>query len=364
MKSMEEIQFLGFFGIFKAALSLTTSYRKVFCLLTLSIAIRLLLVFLFVQTEKISRSSLGQYKYAPNHTQMGSQIYFDTNQLYYDIDTYQIYFHTQSEILPFFLVGEWISFWLYKIAYFMLYQAFSQIHTSAVVYATACSYTAKEITYKKVAEVVTARLWKRLMVNYIWNFVIVLALHIIAIYLVTLCAFILGRSPIGIMVIIILLLIYFSSFVYINILWQLANVVSVLENVYGFQAMLKSKKLIKGNTGVSAAIFVTINLCFLGMQLGFEASIGDIYSAWKNISSACLWFMLLSMLMLFGFAIQTVIYFICKSFHHENIDKSLLADHLHELSGGDYIQSFKSKIAQFVFFFSIVLYLILVFFKY
>ena len=33
-------------------------------------------------------------------------------------------------------------------------------------------------------------------------------------------------------------------------------------------------------------------------------------------------------LFLFGPVVQTLLYFVCKSYHHENIDKSALSDHL------------------------------------
>ncbi|WJX16637.1 hypothetical protein P8452_06639 [Trifolium repens] len=46
--------------------------------------------------------------------------------------------------------------------------------------------------------------------------------------------------------------------------------------------------------------------------------------------------LLLSLLFLFGLVLQTVLYLVCKSYHHENIDKSALADHL-EVYLGEYV---------------------------
>lgn len=40
--------------------------------------------------------------------------------------------------------------------------------------------------------------------------------------------------------------------------------------------------------------------------------------------------------MLIALVVQTVIYLVCKSYHHENIDKSILADHL-EVYLGEYV---------------------------
>ncbi|KAK4387356.1 hypothetical protein Sango_2342200 [Sesamum angolense] len=58
--------------------------------------------------------------------------------------------------------------------------------------------------------------------------------------------------------------------------------------------MIKSKGLIKGKRAVAIVIFLMLNLSL------------------------------------------TVIYFVCKSYHHENIDKSALSDHL-EVYVGDYV---------------------------
>ncbi|KAL1824773.1 hypothetical protein ACET3Z_011551 [Daucus carota] len=125
-------------------------------------------------------------------------------------------------------------------------------------------------------------------------------------------------TPTGIMVAIVLL-IYLSGLVYLSFVCYLANVVSVLEDLYGFEAMLKSKYLIKGNTGLCAAIFVIQNLCFLGIHLGFKVTAMGEVSLWGMISGVLLWSMLMSLLILCGLVVQTIIYFICKSYHRENI---------------------------------------------
>ncbi|KAM7511168.1 hypothetical protein LguiB_010043 [Lonicera macranthoides] len=42
-------------------------------------------------------------------------------------------------------------------------------------------------------------------------------------------------------------------------------------------------------------------------------------------------------LILFGLVFQTIIYFVCKSYHHENIDKSALSNHLEDIYLGEYL---------------------------
>ncbi|GJR11667.1 ribosomal protein L2 [Tanacetum coccineum] len=140
----------------------------------------------------------------------------------------------------------------------------------------------------------------------------------------------------GIVILSILGIIYLAVFIYISVVWHLASVISVLEEDYGIRAMLKSKELIKGKTGVSIAIYSFLNLCFIAIQIGFERHVvlGRGSLVVKTIE-AIIFFLLLSVLILVSLTAQTVVYFICKSFHHENIDKSLLADHL-EVYLGDY----------------------------
>ncbi|KAK1375742.1 putative Kinase family protein with leucine-rich repeat domain [Heracleum sosnowskyi] len=290
-REQEEIQFLGFFGIFKEALNLRSKSRNS-C------------------SEKSSIISM----HALDHTitdQMESPKYSDI------------------------LSSELIAFWLFKMAYLIFSLIFSLISTSAVVYTIACVYTAKEVTYKKVMKVVP-KVWKRLMVTFIWSIIIVFALVIVLLLLVALWAVTLGPSAIGITIGIVILLAYMSAFVYIGFMWHLAAIISVLEDVYGIQAMFKSKSLIKGNTGLCAAIFLVDKLCFIGIHLGFKSSVVSGETVLGKICYGYLWFMLLSILILFTLVIQTIIYFICKSYHHENIDKLSLADHL-EVYSGDYV---------------------------
>lgn len=322
-KEQEEIQFLGFFGIFKETFTITTSYRKIFSQIALSIILPLSFVFLaHIEISDFLFGKILHNEYALDHTQLGSQKYSKISDI---------------------ISSEWTAFWLFKIAYFIFFLILSLLSTSAVVYTIACIYTGKEITFKKVMSVVP-KVWKRLMVTFIWNFIIVFACNLVALLVLILWAVLLGPSVIGLLIFTILFIIYLIGFVYISVIWHLASVISVLEDVYGIQAMFKSKDLIKGNIGVCIAIFLLLNLCFIGIQLGFEWLVVDGESLGKQIWFAYLWFMLLSMLILFGLVIQTVIYFICKSYHHENIDKSALADHL-EVYLGDYVP-LKSKDVQ------------------
>ncbi|KAI6691869.1 hypothetical protein NL676_019579 [Syzygium grande] len=95
------------------------------------------------------------------------------------------------------------------------------------------------------------------------------------------------------------------------------------------KAMFKSKNLINGKLGISIAINLLLaigsmaiqTVCYIFVACGHGSGL-------LRLGVAVLCFLLLLKLLLFSHVAQTVIYFVCKSYHHENIDKSPLADHL------------------------------------
>ncbi|KAL5782633.1 hypothetical protein ACOSP7_007662 [Xanthoceras sorbifolium] len=141
-----------------------------------------------------------------------------------------------------------------------------------------------------------------------------------------------------------ILFVYVVGFVYISIIWQLASIVSILEDKYGLKTMKNSKILIKGKMGIAVAMFVIFNLYFVGIEIVFEKFVVLEWS--PNLASsimiAILCVVLLLLVILFELLVQTVIYFISKSYHHENIDKSCLSDYL-EVYLGDYIPLNRAK---------------------
>lgn len=122
--------------------------------------------------------------------------------------------------------------------------------------------------------------------------------------------------------------------------------VSVLEDSYGIKAIKKSIDLIKGKLGLAVAYFFLIGICYGAIEVIFEnfVVIGVVGGLPVRIVVGIVCFLLLFKVILFELVIQTVIYFVCKSYHHENIDKSSLSDHL-EVYLGDYVP-LKSKDVQ------------------
>ncbi|KAJ4967549.1 hypothetical protein NE237_019398 [Protea cynaroides] len=314
----EELQFLGLFGIYKESINIIFSWRKIFNKITLVLILPLTFIFLaHIQISDLIFSKIIQNQEALDFTRSGTASY---NSLTDRISK------------------EWIAFWLFKAIYLFFLLIFSLLSTSAVVYTIASIYTAKDLTFKKVMTVVP-KVWKRLMVTFLWSFIIVFLYNFIAAIFFVLVIISVGGTAAGTFILIALLLIYFSGVVYISVLWHLASVISVLEDFKGIKAMMKSKALIKGKMWIACAIFVKLIIALILIQYGFErlVVVGDRFGGIGiRVFYAFVCFLLLMQLFMFGLVVQTVFYFVCKSYHHENIDRSMLADHL-EVYAGEYI---------------------------
>ncbi|OWM67456.1 uncharacterized protein LOC116204133 [Punica granatum] len=312
----EEMQFLGLFGIFNESFKLIHSWRKIFTQISLILIIPLAFVFLL-------------------HMDVSDVLFSKiiTNERALDRSIGTPSYGKLSDVLS----KEWTVFLLFKAAYFTFLLVLSLLSTSAVVYTIACVYTAREVTFRKVLSVVP-RVWRRLMVTFLCIFVAMFLYNTFAIALLVAFILMLGDTAIGAVVMVILAILYLVGLVYMSIVWQLASVVSVLEEDYGIRAMAKSKNLIKGKTGISVVAFVVLNFLEWVVLVLFKKFVvhGGMLRIPAKLGLGILSLAVLSGLFLFGLTMQTVIYFVCKSYHHENIDKSALSDHL-EVYLGEYV---------------------------
>ncbi|OUZ99441.1 hypothetical protein BVC80_1801g9 [Macleaya cordata] len=175
------------------------------------------------------------------------------------------------------------------------------------------------------------------MVTFLWFFLVVIVytgLTIALTFLILLAVIGDGESPRRATVFFVLAgivgLFYLIGLVYICVVWNLASVISVLEKIYGFKAMKKSRKLIKGKKLVASAIFVKLQICFAGLLLAFTALVvhGNSIGIVGKVFLGIFCYLLLTILFHFTLVTQTIIYFVCKSYHNENIDRPGLAEHL------------------------------------
>ncbi|MBA0797893.1 hypothetical protein Gohar_008547 [Gossypium harknessii] len=315
-REQEEMQFLGFFGIYKESYKVIIACRKIFSKITLSLILPLSFIYLL-------------------HVEVSSLLFRKIIHTKVELDEAQS--PAKAQKLHDLISNEMAYFWLFKAAYFTLFLIFSLLSTSAVVYTIACIYTARELTFGKVMSVVP-KVWKRLMVTFLCTFLTMFVYHVVAIFIMVSSVILLLGSDAVDAVLAVLLVLYFVGFLYMTIIWHLASVISVLEECYGFQAMLKGKNLIKGKLWVAIIIFLKLIISLVIIQAAFQSLVvhGSSLGIAMRVVYAIICFLLLSKLILFVLVIQTVIYFVCKSYHHENIDKSALSDHL-EVYLGEYV---------------------------
>ncbi|KAF3781719.1 hypothetical protein EJ110_NYTH36090 [Nymphaea thermarum] len=314
----EELQFLGFFGIYHEAFKIINLRRKLFTKIALTLVLPLSFIFLA-------------------HIQISDAIFAKIDRNEEALDGQPAAGAAHDKILK-NLSSEWTTFLLFKAAYLIMVLIFSLLSTSAVVYAIACIYSGKDMTYRRIMSVVP-KVWKRLMATFLWMFVILLGYNFISILIIVMVLIILGYGIASLIVMIMVTILFCVGLVYISVIWHLASVISVLEDRYGLSAMEKSKDLIKGKLAVAVAVFIQLSLLYAGIQFLFGKLVvrrewsgglgGAVASGLALVVVLCMWILL-------GLVIQTVVYFVCKSYHHENIDKSCLSDHL-EVYLGEYV---------------------------
>ncbi|KAM5562491.1 hypothetical protein ABKV19_017620 [Rosa sericea] len=321
-REQDELQFLGLFGIYKESFKIVYKWRKIFSQISLTLILPLSFIFLaHIEVSDILFSRILRSEYALDETRPYSPLYKRTNDL---------------------ITKEWVTFWLFKAAYFTSMLIFGLLSTSAVVYTIACVYTAREITFRKIMSVVP-RVWKRVVITFLCTVLAFFLYNVVATVVVIVWLALLysngGDGHAFVITGIFLLILYAVGFVYMTIIWQLASVVSVLEETKGIKAMIKSKKLLRGNMWVVSIIFFKITALAYVIQFSFQALVVDgwVFGIMGRIGFGVLFLLLLLKLILFLLVIQTVLYFVCKSYHHENIDKSALSDHLEVIYLGDYI---------------------------
>lgn len=202
---------------------------------------------------------------------------------------------------------------LNKAIYFTFLLILFLLSTAAVVYTIACVHTARIISFKKVIGVVP-KVWKRLMVNFLGIFLAMRVYNMIIYVALVLWSNFIGETKIGYLILVIIIIPYLIEFIYMSILWHL--VASVLEDVFGVQAMVKCKNLIIGEE-MSNAIFIVyqLNSSLIIMQVVFENLVvnGGSICMVGRLGFGILCHLLHLVMILFGLEIRlTVLYFVCK----------------------------------------------------
>jgi len=128
------------------------------------------------------------------------------------------------------------------------------------------------------------------------------------------------------------LIAFFGMLVYLNLVWHLASVITVLEESYGLEAMKKAVSLIKGKKLVGYGLFLIYIFCVFVVLISFARTVVSHRHHIQNMPiRAFVGFTLLLLFMvitLFAILMQSVLYFVCKSTHYETIDRGALSEYL------------------------------------
>ncbi|KVH99636.1 uncharacterized protein LOC112514472 [Cynara cardunculus var. scolymus] len=313
-REQEQMQFLGLFGIFKESFKVIISWRKIFTQITLTLILPLTFIFLAdLEISNLLFRDIVHTSYEKNFSRPGTKRYNNLSDA---------------------LSSEWITLLLFKVVYFTILLILSLLSTAAVVYTIASIYTGRDFTFRTVLTIVP-KVWKRLVVTFLCMFAAIFVYNFITVVILAIDLVAFSNTAFGIIFFYVVLAVYVIGFVYLTVVWHLASVVSVLESSYGIKAMAKSKDLIKGNRTVAVSIFFMLNLSFYLIHYLFEHLVvhGRSLQVWKRVGFGVVSFVLLLTLFLCGLVIQTVLYLVCKSYHHENIDKGDLSNHLESYLG-------------------------------
>ncbi|XP_010089323.2 uncharacterized protein LOC21404694 [Morus notabilis] len=318
-REQEEMQFLGPIGILEESYKTIMSCRRVLSQITLFLILPLaLLILIHIEVSDVVLNKIVNNEVDLSDAQVGSPKYDKLSDL---------------------VSSEWTFLILFKLAYFTFLLIFSLLSTSAVVYTIACVYTARDVSFKKVMSVVP-KVWKRLMVTFLWTILAFFVYNVVAtIFLFVAVLFIFSISyKAGLGFIAVFSVLYVVGFVYLSLVWQSASVVSVLEEARGIQAMNKSRALLKGKVWTAIFVYGILTLLSFGLQYAFQKLVvyGGRFGNLERVFYGMICLLVSVKLILSALVIQTVLYFVCKSYHHENIDKSALSDHL-EVYLGEYV---------------------------
>ncbi|KAL8108651.1 uncharacterized protein LOC141672049 [Apium graveolens] len=227
--------------------------------------------------------------------------------------------------------SQWTKLLAFQFFYLIFLFAFSLLSTAAVVFTVASLYTSKPVSFSNTLSAIPG-VFKRLFITYLWVSLTMVVYNVIFLcFLVLLIVAIDTQNPVlFVFSVIVVFLLFLVVHVYITALWHLASVVSVLEPIYGFAAMKKSYELLKGKIGLAFfMVFGYLLVCAaINGVFGSVVVHGWDYGVFTRVVVGGFLVGVLVIVNLVGLLVQSVFYYVCKSYHHEEIDKSALHDHL------------------------------------
>ncbi|KAK1257269.1 hypothetical protein QJS04_geneDACA022928 [Acorus gramineus] len=294
---LEELQFLSLTSILKESITIPRSSPRTFTLLTLT------LIF------PLSFASLA-----------------------HSLFTHPLLLHLQHSHSSSSTRRDVLLLLFYQLLYLLLLFSFSLLSTASVVFSVASLYTSKPLSFSTSLSALPSIL-PRLFRTFLWVSLLMVLYNLIFAFSVVLVVIAIDadNSFLFAVSLFVSLSLFLIVHVYITALWHLASVISVLEPVCGLAAMRKSRELLRGRTRMAAAlVFFYLSACgFVGGVFGtVVVRGGEDYGVFTRILVGGFLVGVLVVVNLVGFLVQSVFYYVCKSYHHQPIDKSALYDHL------------------------------------
>ncbi|GAA0146180.1 hypothetical protein LIER_06194 [Lithospermum erythrorhizon] len=205
---------------------------------------------------------------------------------------------------------------------FPMYIMLSLLSKVAIVYSVDCTYSRKHFNLSKFY-VIVSKIWKRIVATYVWVCGVnagCLMLFIVLLVAVSSAFSVMGFPPDLIlypaMVVGLIFSIIFANAI---IICNIAIVISVLEDVSGPQALLRSSSLIKGQTQVGLLIFLgsTIGLAFVEGLFEHRVKTLSYGDGSSRVWEGPLLVLMYSFVVLIDSMMSTVFYFSCKSYRME-----------------------------------------------
>ncbi|KAG4958493.1 hypothetical protein JHK87_035126 [Glycine soja] len=320
-REQEEMQSLGLFGfLYEEASKITLSWRKILTQITLKLIIPLSFIFLIhIEVSNLFFSKIRSHTKEMHGTNPNPNL-------------------PQYVKLSDKISSELITVSTFQIAYFTFLLIISLLSTSSVAYTIASIYTPEDVTFKKVMNVVPM-VWKRFMLAFLFALAFFFLYNFGSMIVICLWANTFGIMSGGGAIFDFIGVIYFIGLAHFTVVVQL-TIMTDLHDSWETLAMEKNCKLIKEK--VVFLIFTIfaqmVNLVSIMVSSSGKMPIlKERRASSVNKTAILLSFLLVTCLFLFGFLLHAVIYFVCKSYYHENVDMPALPDNL-EVYGGEYVQ--------------------------
>lgn len=208
---------------------------------------------------------------------------------------------------------------------FPLYITLSLLAKAAVVYSVDCTYSRMKFDSSKFYAVAT-KIWRRPVLTYLWVCMVISGCLILVLVILvavgSLFAMIGVENNLIVYPQIIVGFIFSVMFANAIVICNLAIIISVLENVSGFGALLRSTMLIRGQVQVGLSIFLGSTIAMAFVEGLFESRVKTVSygDGSSRIWEGPLLVLMHSFVVLVDGMMSTVFYFSCKSHSMEASD--------------------------------------------